>query len=64
MKYLIFAVLLIGCNEIHDNEAERLERGIKYEIIKIDGCQYIYWHAIYEGMFAHKGNCDNPIHKK
>lgn len=37
--------------------------GQKFEVIQIDGCEYIY-HAIFsrEGLLTHKGNCKNPIH--
>ena len=32
----------------------------QYRIYRIDGCQYVWLR--HNGEFAHKGNCDNPIH--
>lgn len=36
----------------------------RYEIIKIDNCEYINWGVSYGYMnITHKGNCSNPIHQ-
>ena len=43
-----------------------------YQVVVIDGCEYIIYYQIktgtgvgYKGFgyMAHKGNCNNPIHK-
>lgn len=41
----------------------------KYKVVRFDGCQYVEKTLEYSvsykgfGFMAHKGNCDNPIHK-
>lgn len=56
MKYIIilFSLLLLGCED-------------RREIV-IEGCQYIesttYTGQSYNKSLTHKGNCNNPIHKK
>lgn len=37
--------------------------GSAAEIVRIDGCQYLktYVHGGY--ALAHKGDCDNPVHR-
>jgi hypothetical protein len=55
----------MSCNE--DSIPVRNNFSNGYEIIEIDGCEYI---MIYKdihidkavGFLAHKGNCKNPIH--
>ena len=48
--------------------AYMIEDGVKYKIIVIDGCEYIYgWdNGAYNGGYflAHKGNCKNSLHQK
>jgi hypothetical protein len=43
----------------YDNLIEELPVQYYY-VFRIDGCQYIWLSQ--HGEFAHKGNCDNPIH--
>ena len=39
--------------------------GYKIEEITYDGCQYIgFFHGSKTDWGAHKGNCNNPIHKE
>ena len=44
------------------NDGENFEN---YKVVVIDGCEYIQWRTSYGYLnITHKGNCDNPIHKK
>jgi len=65
--YIIGIVLLIlfnGC----DNPVEKKDILLKYEVITIEGCEYIMYStwSPYKGygFMAHKGNCINTIHWK
>jgi len=45
-----------------------LEYGVRYRIVVIDGCEYIFgWdNGAYNGGYflSHKGDCRNPLHQK
>lgn len=84
-KYaLIFLLLaIVACSPAASDEyvdeddaaesaAENLLKDIKqgdFEIIVIDGCQYLIYTEDFGstqqgyGFMAHKGNCNNPAHK-
>ena len=53
-------IILTGCVE----HKYRAEDGTAYDIVIIDGCQYLKFYS-YGGHDAvtHKGDCNNPIHK-
>lgn len=60
-KYLLYILLALflfaGCN-VPDEYDKKNENGIKYKVIVIDSCEYIYYQPeAYEGVLAHKGNC-------
>lgn len=69
---LVLAVAIASCNTqktqyiieprpiLVNGHIQAIER---FEIIDIDGCEYIVNHRDYEGII-HKGNCKNPIHLK
>lgn len=64
---LLFAVALVSCETknvtVSNTDVEIDGRSIKtYEI---DGCEYLGMSIGSEnGLFTHKGNCKNLIHKK
>ena len=67
MKRLILAVCCIGllsaCKAQHGEQFQQIAPSrIAYEIVIVDGCEYIHLDISYSG-FTHKGNCKNPEHK-
>ena len=80
LKYLptILAILtLAGCDQPTPDEDTQFEsqtsegidsfRQNDYEIVLIEGCQYIIYIAKKSttqeyGYMSHKGNCNNPMH--
>ena len=50
-------LLLTSCH----GDTETYDRN-DFDIIEIDGCQYIKINSAYGGWMAHKGNCNNQIH--
>ncbi len=54
----ILGILLTSCH----GDTENYNRD-DYDIIEIEDCQYIKINSGYGGWMAHKGNCNNPIHK-
>ena len=77
-SFLCVAVLTIGvfvsgcCGDscdFHNGKTNKpkvhistLGRNLNYEVIIIEGCQYVFMLNGYAGYMAHKGNCNNPIH--
>ena len=68
---LTFVVILtnVRCNSEANAKMSSEEITSKWQTVEYDNCQYIvYTHNIgsYSGLYSmtHKGNCDNPIHKK
>lgn len=61
---VVYAMLVVGvsscsrCDKLKNvNEFER------YEVIEIDGCEYIQYCSAYGTLHVtHKGNCKNIIH--
>ncbi len=69
MKTIIGLLLIIGftgCVEDIKRKPviELLQRDydLKYDIIEIDGCEYIRTYFDRSVSLTHKGNCKNPIH--
>ena len=55
---IIAIMMLVGCSHQFNEQGERV---FATRIARFDGCQYVYTQH-YEA-WAHKGNCDNPIHE-
>lgn len=72
-------MLLSACSSMPENSVaepkNEIDIGIKidslkpedFEIIEIDGCEYVIYKSapasnIGFGFMAHKGNCKNPMH--
>jgi hypothetical protein len=51
--FVAVASILAGCDA---------PNAAYYEIVKIDGCQYIHTHTYREHYLTHKSDCNNPIH--
>lgn len=75
---VIILLVLFGIHHFEDKEntAPVVESKVqeekpigKYKVVRFDGCQYVEKTVDYTmsyrgyGYMAHKGNCDNPIHK-
>lgn len=60
---LLVAFLMVGCNAPDKYELKH-ENGIKYKVIEIDGCEYIWYrdYRQYGQTMSHKGNCKNEFH--
>ena len=55
---LLVAFLMVGCTK--GDELKNSNTFNKYEVIEIDGCEYINWGVSYGYMnITHKGNCKN-----
>jgi hypothetical protein len=59
------ACCIVGCADPDKPHFTANGQMLNYEIVTIDGCEYIY--AAFAGssntsMLCHKGNCKNPIH--
>jgi len=69
MKYILIALLLVGCVDNSQKKPHTTELNNKsdcydenYTIYSLDGCEYILV-GIGSGRWgSHKGNCKNPIH--
>lgn len=67
MKYILFILLvvgIVGCGREYVNiktESTNFQIGsYKFEIMVIDGCEYLYIPlGSYDHLFTHKGNCNN-----
>lgn len=58
----MLAILIMGCEP---NSKEFENTSIYYpKIVVIDSCEYIQYHGYYSIHIIHKGNCNNPFHKK
>ena len=62
MKKLLFLLplVLIGCSQYKEKQPDGSIFGC--DIIILDHCQYIFYHAGNQAGLAHKGNCTNSIH--
>jgi hypothetical protein len=73
MKKLLLATLLIGmisgCEEpttTTQSTEHSVKIGVsatKLKVVEIEGCEYFMGEYDRSALFAHKGNCKNPIHK-
>jgi hypothetical protein len=64
-NFIFYSSLLICVSCTRGNELKNENVFKNYEIIKIDGCEYIQYGSSHGYLHVtHKGNCDNPIHKK
>jgi len=68
---IILAVLAVGCTNEYASTEELKEpiyykcsSGHEYEVINIDGCEYLLRSFGSVAMMSHKGNCNNPKHYK
>lgn len=66
--FFILSVLLLfilsSCNIGKFETSKPVRSGdIDIEIVIIDECQYVFKAYDRGCMFAHKGNCNNPIHQ-
>ena len=56
--FLLICTIFISCNEEKKDPFK-----FKYNIVDIDGCEYLqYIGAMGYKHIEHKGNCPNPIH--
>ena len=72
MNKLLLATLLIGmvssCEEptiTTQSTQHSVKIGIgatELKVVEIEGCEYFMGQYDRSGLFAHKGNCKNPIH--
>lgn len=66
-KALIFlALVFVGCESNSHKTPETINVGIEVYEYNIEGCQYIGYIGHSSGKYdylAHKGNCNNHIHK-
>ena len=72
MKKLLLATLLIGmissCEEA-TTTTQLTQHSVKIgvsatqlKVVEIEGCEYFMGEYDRSALFAHKGNCKNPIH--
>ena len=60
----VYAMLVAGVSSCtRGDELKNVNKFERYEVIEIDGCEYIQYGSAY-GMLhvTHKGNCKNVIH--
>lgn len=52
---LLFAALSVSCNDA----APTVESNTNatFDVIEVDGCEYLIRMSAHRGYFAHKGNC-------
>ncbi len=51
--FLLFILLIVSCVQKNDRTIVQGSNKREYEVIEIDGCEYIYG----KHRLAHKGNC-------
>jgi len=59
---LVLMMVITSCNRPQDGKPIMSSEGHDFEIITVDGCEYLERFAGYGGFLAHKGNCSNSIH--
>ncbi len=62
--WIIIYVLLVGillcftgCSTPNEDDYKH-----RFEVIRLDGCEYYYNGSTYGPSLCHKGNCTNSIH--
>lgn len=67
-KLMIFLlpILIMGCEPTNPTNPKEFENtGILFpKTVVIDSCEYIEYRGYYSIYITHKGNCNNPLHKK
>lgn len=60
----VYAMLVAGVSSCSKgDELKNVNKFEKYEVIEIDGCEYIQYGSAYGTLHVtHKGNCKNAIH--
>ncbi len=56
-------LLLVGSISVSCNGRTKGMDRDDYNIVIIDGCEYIQFSRGYGGYFSHKGDCSNSIHE-
>lgn len=57
----VVSLLITSCTK--GDELKNMNSFKKFEIVKIDNCEYINWGVAYGYInITHKGNCNNPAH--
>lgn len=68
--FLVLTIAIVSCTTQNTKDVTeqkpvlvngRIQAIEHFEVIDIDGCEYILNHHNYEAII-HKGNCKNPIH--
>lgn len=62
LSLLLCVGVMESCNENNADQLHRQEIAYPYQIVTIDGCQYIDNRYRADIPLVHKGNCNNPIH--
>ena len=71
IRYIVYTAILICCIAIlslvswsikTEDDGTTRSGELEFEIIKVDGCQYITTVVLDDRLFTHKGDCNNPIH--
>ena len=64
--FILFAICLFSCSEPKVTGTVLSSNGTTVEIVTIDGCQYIKneTYGIGRYVYTHKGNCNNPFHRR
>ena len=69
---ILFVVTLFGCDDneglLGGHNETNVDGLVKdYKTVEIEGCDYILYDVVkgygLAGFMAHKGNCNNEIHK-
>jgi hypothetical protein len=66
MKHILilFTLIATGCEQTVGVRATgEYYNGSRIEIITFDGCEYVRFYNGNATWGAHKGTCNNPIHK-
>lgn len=65
MKYMLSILLIFVCGCTYTSQ-RKVPSGegydLNYNVINIDGCQYIWFVHYHRAAISHKGDCTNSIH--
>jgi len=60
---ILTALVLLSCNNNESNGVAQYDynvpSGQNFNIVVIDGCEYVVFTGYYKGGITHKGNCKN-----
>ena len=63
MKNTLIIIMLLALSSCeYEPDGRTHGAGIDFDIIEIEGCEYISRDEGNRGWMAHKGNCKSPIH--